>query len=86
MVNIMKFNEIINKLRETKFVDDRTIIRIVVSKGKSIKKDDEIFECDIPVKQAEYFFGDLCVTLNQIRGIGEMRTARFWFLLACDEI
>ena len=81
----MKFNEVINKLREIKFIEDNTIIRVVVNKGKSINKDDKIFECDIPVKQAEYFFGNLQVTLNQIRRIGEMKTARFWFLLEWNE-
>ena len=81
----MKLNNITNSLKEMKFIDEHTKIQIVLTKGKSINKNDQIFECNIPVKQAEQFFGELDVVLNQIRKVGEYETPTFWFLLAYYE-
>ncbi len=81
----MKLKDALNSLEEMKFVDDKTEIHIIVGKGKSFKKDDQIFETYLPVKQAKHFFGELDITLNQIRPKGELRTPIFWFLLGYEE-
>lgn len=81
----MKLNDVLNSLREMKYVTDNTKIQVVLNKEKSIKTDDKVFECYIPVKQAEHFFGELDVSLNQIRKIGECEIPTFWFLLAYYE-
>lgn len=81
----MKLNTVINSLKELKFINDNTKIHIVLNKGRSIATNDRIFECDIPVKQASHFFGELDVSLNQIRNIGESESHTFWFLLVYEE-
>lgn len=80
----MKLCDVLNSLKEMKFVTDNTKIALVVNKGRSLKKDDQIFECHISVLHAGHFFGDLNVTLNQIRKIDEYNVM-FWFLLAYEE-
>lgn len=81
----MKLNKVINSLKELKFINDNTKIQVVLNKGKSIRTDDRIFECHIPAKEAIHFFGELDVTLNQIRTVGEATIPTFWFLLAHEE-
>lgn len=81
----MKLNDVLDSLKKLKFITDNTKIEIVLNKGRSIKVDDKIFECYIPVPQAKHFFGELNVTLNQIRKFGEFDAPTFWFLLAYEE-
>ena len=81
----MNLKLILSSLTVTNFVDDNTRIQIVVNKGKSYKTTDKIFDCYIPVKQAKEFFGELNVTVNQIRKNEESGSPVFWFLLAYEE-
>lgn len=81
----MKLNEVLDSLHAAKFFHDRTHIQIVVTKGKSLKKDDQIFDCYLPVDEARYFFGGLEVIVNKLETRGEYHIPTFWFLLACKE-
>ena len=81
----MKLNTILNSLREMNYIDDRTKIQIVLTKGRSLNKNEQIFECHIPIKHADRFFGELEVVLNQIRKCGEFDIPTFWFLLSDEE-
>lgn len=81
----MILSKAIDALIELKFVEENTKVYIVVTKRNSVKIDETLFECNIPAKEAKRFFGELEITLNQIRKIGEAGIPEFWFSLACDE-
>ena len=82
---IMRLAKALNMLMKMKFVTEDTQIHIVVNKGKSIKKDDTLFEHNIMVKEAKQIFGKLGVSLNQIRTIKGTEISEFWFMLEYEE-
>lgn len=81
----MKLNTVLNYLEKMNFIDDDTKIQIVINRGKSIMINDKLFDCYIPVQQARHFFGELDVSLNQIRKLDDSMPCVFWFLLAYEE-
>lgn len=84
----MKLNNVLSQLKTLNFIDEDSKIVICVCNGKSYKKDDQLFTCDMEVSEAKHFFGDLEVILNQIRPYGNdinYMYSRFWFLLKYDK-
>lgn len=80
----MKLNDVLSHLEATKFINKDTEIVICVNNGKSCKKDDQLFTCDMMVSEAKHFFGELEVILNQTRAYGndtDYMHSKFWFLL-----
>ena len=71
-------------LKKLDFIKDNTDINVCLNRGKSIKTNDRVFEVELPVKQADEFFGHFEVTLNQVRNT-DSGIPRFWFLLAYEE-
>lgn len=82
----MKLNEVLDSLHAAKFFHDNSHIQIVVTKGKSLQKADQIFNCYLPVDVARHFFGELEVVVNKIEMYGEYHIPTFWFLLAYTEV
>lgn len=80
----MKLNSVLESLSETKFLNDKSCVQIVVTKGKSLRRDDQIFECYLPVPVAKHFFGELEVVVNKIEPHGSYQIPTFWFLLAYE--
>lgn len=78
----MKLNEVLDSLNSAKFFHASSHIQIVVTQGKSLKKDDQIFDCYLPVSEARHFFGELDVVVNKLEKHGEYNIPVFWFLLA----
>ena len=81
----MRLVRALNVLMEMKFVAQDTEIHIAVNKGKSIKKKDTLFECDIMVREAKQIFGKLGISLNQIRTLRGTEIPEFWFMLEYEE-
>lgn len=81
----MKLNSVLDSLDAMGFFRNRWLIQIVVTKGKSLKKDDQIFECLIPIHEAKHFFGELDVVVNRMENVGEYSIPTFWFLLAYEK-
>lgn len=81
----MRLAKKLNMLMKMKFVTEDTQIHLVVNKGKSIKKEDTLFERDIMVKEAKQIFGKLGVSLNQVRTIKGTEISEFWFMLEYEE-
>ena len=81
----MKLDSVLDSLDVMGFFRNRWLIQIVVTKGKNLKKDDQIFECLIPVREAKHFFGGLDVIVSRMENVGEYNIPTFWFLLAYEE-
>lgn len=80
----MKLNDVLSQLKALDFIDKDSGIVVCVCNGKSCKKEDQLFTCNMKVSEAEHFFGGLNVILNQIRAYGEdvnYMYSKFWFLL-----
>lgn len=80
----MKLNDVLSHLEALNFIDKDSRIVVCVCNGKSYKKEDQLFTCNMKVSEAEHFFGELNVILNQIRAYGEdinYMYSKFWFLL-----
>lgn len=78
----MKLNDVLSYLDTAKLLHAISNIHIIVTKGKSLKKDDQIFDCYLPVPAAMRFFGDLEVVINKLETYGEYHIPTFMFLLA----
>lgn len=63
----MKLNDVLSHLEALNFIDEDNKVVICVCNGKSYKKDDQLFTCDMMVSEARHFFGGLEVILNQTR-------------------
>ena len=84
----MKLNDVLSHLEALNFIDEDDKVVICVCNGKSYKKDDQLFTCDMMVSEARHFFGELDVILNQTRTYGndiDYMYSRFWFLLKYDK-
>jgi NhaP-type Na+/H+ and K+/H+ antiporter len=84
----MKLNDVLSHLEALNFIDENDKVVICVCNGKSCKKDDQLFTCDMMVSEAKHFFGELEVILNQTRAYGDnidYMYSRFWFLLKYDK-
>lgn len=80
----MKLNDVLSQLKALDFIDKDSGIVVCVCNGKSYEKEDQLFTCNMEVSEAEHFFGELNVILNQIRTYGEdvnYMYSKFWFLL-----
>jgi len=83
----MKLKSSLEFLEKLNFIDDSTPIGVVVNKGNSMRKGDELFHMDIHVKEAKQFFGDLEILINRIANSPTSlgyNLPRFEFLLACE--
>lgn len=82
----MKLKTSLEYLEKLNFIDDSTTIMVVVNKGNSIRKADELFHTTIHVKEAKQFFGDLEILINRIFNdpTESYHISRFEFLLACE--
>ena len=79
----MKLNDVLSHLEALNFIDEDNKVVICVCNGKSYKKDDQLFTCDMMVSEARHFFGELEVILNQTRAYGndiDYMYSRFCFL------
>lgn len=81
----MKLNEVINSLDTMGLFLNRSLIQIVVTKGQSLKKEDQIFGCLVPYREAKHFFGELDVVCNKLVNVGEYNIPTFYFLLAYEQ-
>ena len=80
----MKLNDVLSQLKTLDFIDRDSVVVVCVCNGKSDKKEDQLFTCNMNVSEAEHFFGELNVILNQIRAYGEgvnYMYPKFYFLL-----
>ena len=77
----MKLGKVINQLKELNFIYDNTKIMISVTKNRSLDIEDILFKCNIPAGEAKKYFGELYITYNESKSVGEYKFPIFYFVL-----
>lgn len=83
----MTLNEAIQTYKDLGLIGEPTIVRVVVNNGNTENLSYELFECEMPVAEAKYFFGKLKYVTSWLKSVGvECKVSELVLLVAKESL